>query len=733
MRPDHFSLRGMLAVCSLGIVTFSINLRAQTSAGMLDDRRFTEAELRNLVELPPGGFLGELEAGRLTAGRKTLFIDPAADPLIGNNNFRHLLRRVPGAMLVEEELQGVHFNVGFRGITPNGGVLTPVYQDGFPLNVDTFGTRFVASVPDANQISQVQFIHGGTGVLFGSQAGGAVNLLSYPSAGDQPWRLKNTVTVGYRGYVSELFEASGTLEEFSYSAFGRFARGEGFPAVPVSNQPGFDNTSAGFTLTKRLADAAALTLGYNMYLFGSDAISGVALSTAGVNNLLNYYFQDVDRHAVNLFYEHNLGAASRVETRLWYHDTEGVRDYTPTATLGLARERFHFAGIDARASHQYDFGRFAGNILTAGFTVQGADSPLDSSPSTAGTNPISLERHDLNAAVFVENKFQLHERWSVTPGFRFDYAEVAGNGPRGGAALIVDRHFRDTEPLFSLATEVDVLAPRGLNQRPLVAYASIANGYRPPTYNETVNQGFGTALAGDLENARLYEGQVGLRGTPARWLTYDLAGFWISFKDQFATVGGVVRNAGDTRHRGIECFTELDWFGLCDWLGGVTPASGPRLGPRSPETETGLARWGRLSTFAGVTWLDTEIRRSPFAGADGLDVPYAPEWTLRAGLACHYFERLKVVLSFRYFTDQLGNVNNDHQLIRNNSAAIVPDHGVLDLAMEHTCWKDRITVFANLNNLLDRQYFTGFQGGAAAGNRLLAPRFNAYGGLRLTF
>jgi Fe(3+) dicitrate transport protein len=706
---------------------------AQPAAGILDEQRFTEVELRNLVELPAAGFLGELEGGLLTAGRNALFLDPAADPLIANNNFRHLLRRHPGAMLVEEELQGVHFNVGFRGMTPNNGILTPTYQDGFPLNVDTFGTRFVASVPDVNQISRAQFLHGGTGVLAGSQAGGVVNLFSYPAAGDQPWRVKNTATVGYRGYVGELFEASGTLEEFSYSAFGRYARGDGFPATPVSNQPGFDHTSAGFTLTKRFQDTAALTLGYNMYLFDSDAISGVALATGGVNNLLNYYFQDVDRHAVNLLYEHNLGWATRLETRAWYHDTEGVRDYTPTATLGIVRERFHYAGIDTRLSHTYDLGPLAGNILTAGFVVQGAESPLTGTPSTAGTNPFDLDRHDFNWALFAENKFQLVERWSVTPGVRFEYAEVAGDGARSAVTPNVDRHFDDTAPLFSLGTEVDVLAPRGLHERPLVAYASLASGYRPPTYNETVNQGAGTTLAGNLENAHLHEGQLGLRGTPARWLTYDVTGFWISFKDQFATVGGVVQNAGDTRHRGVESFVDLDWFGLCDWLNGVPPPTEPRLGPRSPATETGLARWGRLSTFAGVTWLDTEIRRSPFAGANGLDVPYAPEWTLRTGVAYNYFERIKAVLSFSYYTDYLGNVNNDHQMIRNNSAAVVPGYGVLDLALEHTCWNDRLTVFVNLNNLLDRQYFTGFQGGAAAGNQLLAPRFNAYGGLRLSF
>ncbi|MEW6304084.1 MAG: TonB-dependent receptor [Verrucomicrobiota bacterium] len=693
-----------------------------------ENPRLSDVDLRNLLELKPAIFLPELDGGRLYAGRKTLALDPAADAIIGNNNFRHLLARAPGVFLLEEEIQGVHFNVGFRGGAPNNGTFTKVFQDGFPLNVDSFGTRLVASAPDVNQITQVQLAYSGSSVLYGSQPGGAVNLIAYPAAGDQNYRVRSTTTAGAYGYGAELFEISGTCGDYSYAAFGRYARGDGFRV-----QPGFDNFNAGMRLERRFGDSASVSLGYQYYDFTSDQLSGVALSTGGVNNLLNYYYQDVVRHMVQMSYENDLSIGGRIESRWWYHYTDGFRDFSRTAAplLGLTTERFHYLGMDNRFIQEYDLGPLSDNALTAGFTVQYAKSPLQSDPTRAGEARLVLNRHDFNWALFAENKFQITERWSVTPGIRYEYAEIAGNGFR--ATGDINRRFGEGVLLYSLGTEVDALAPRGLQERPLVVYANFAKGYRPPTYNETINQGFGTSLDPNLENATTYEVTFGLRGTPVAWYTYDLSGFWMDYDNQYAAVGGVVRNVGRTLHQGAEWFQEVNVFGLIDAWQGTAPTDRVRLGPRSKETESGLARHGRLNLFTSISWLDTRIKESSFAGAVNLDVPYAPEWTVKAGVSYNYFERIKAALFVRSVSDYLGNAANDDRLFGNNSAALVPGHSVVDLTLECAVWKDRATLFFNANNLLNERYFSGIQGGVAAANQIIAPGRSFYGGVRFAF
>ena len=720
--------RGRCVVVWLSSGFAGILLGENYSPSTGDSSSFSEIQLRNLIELNPGGFLPDLDGTRIYSGKKTFLVDPAEDPVIANNNFRQALRRKTGVMLLEEEVQGTHFSVGYRGMTPNNAVFTQVFQDGFPLNVDVFGRRLVVSVPDLNQVTQMQFVNGGSGVLFGPQPGGSINFSSYPVAGDRSYRVRNTVAGGYFGHVSELFEVSGTVDDFSYGAFGRYSSGDGFEA-----QPGFESASGGARVIKRIGESDSVSLSYQKYHFNSDQLSSVILGSGagalGVNALLNYYFQKADQDRLDLLYQHDFAPQTRVESRAWFHYTEGSSDFSPAAnaqTLGPTTEKFSNWGTDTRLVHEYELASLTGNILTAGFTVQGTVSPIESrlrqDVIPSGTL-IDLDRHDLNWAIYAENKFQLLERWSVTPGFRFEYAEVAGHGIReedkghGAKLNSVDRRFEDYVPLFSLGTEVDLLEPRGLNLRPLVFYANVANAYRPPTYNETVMQDPRVNID-HLDSAQSYQVEAGLRGNLSSWYLYDVSAFGMRYEKQFAfsnVSGGLVENSGRTLHRGIEGFQEINLFGLIDALRETPRAPQPRTAPRSPATEVGWARHGRLSLFTAVSYLHTEIESSPEANAVGRRVPYAPEWTFKAGLAYNYFEKIKAVLSYRYVTDTFGNVNNDNSLVTDNSSAVIPSYSVVDLSLEHTCWKDRLTFFLNFNNLLDERYFASLQGQAGPG------------------
>lgn len=714
--------------------TVDVNGKNAVTETALVQERLSEIDLRNLVELPPAGFLADLEDGRIYNGDKNLFVDPAADPLNANNNFRDLLRRKTGAMLLEEEVQGVHFNVGFRGLTPNNAISMQVFQDGFPLNVDVFGARFVSFVPDVNQTTQVQFANSGFGVDNGPQVGGSVNFVSYPIAGDQPYRLRNTLTAGSFEYVSDLLEASGTLGNFGYAVFGRYARGDGFGV-----ESAFTNSDAGVRVVEQLGERDKVSLGYQYYFFDSDAISGVALNTAGVTNVLTYYYQTATMHMVNAEYEHDLSDRARIVTRAWYHATDGFRDFRALVvpTLGEVTERIHYLGSDTRFIQEYDLGATSNNVFVGGFTIQGSLNSLNSNPSRGGEARLDLDRHDFNWGVFLENKFQLCDRWSITPGLRVDRAEVAGHGIRGDGGgnnnAFVDRHFQDYQPLFSISTEFDLCQPAALKQRPAVLYASVGNAYRAPTYNELVNQGFRNRVDPDIHSAKLLQMEAGLRGTPLPWFIYDVSAFYLDYDDQFATANNLIFNGGDTHHTGFELYEEVNLLGLIDWMHSVPGSGEPRTGPRSPETESGLGRYGRLGVFAAVSYLDTEIDKSPFRGAVGTDVPYAPEWSPKAGISYNYFERIKAAIAFRYVSEHLGNLNNDDLLIQNNTTAVIPAYTVVDLSLEFTFWKDRLSLFFNLNNVFNEHYFAGLQGGNAVGNQIPAPGRNAYGGFKFTF
>ena len=93
-----------------------------------------------------------------------------------------------------------------------------------------------------------------------------------------------------------------------------------------------------------------------------------------------------------------------------------------------------------------------------------------------------------------------------------------------------------------------------------------------------------------------------------------------------------------------------------------------------------VARYGRLGLFGAVSYLDTQIEASPFAGAAGMDVPYAPEVDpesrnfLQLLRADQGGDRPQACFGLP------GELNNDDILLRNNITAMIPAYTVVDLS-----------------------------------------------------
>lgn len=696
----------------------------ETGRARGEDARLSEIELRNLVELPPSGFLSEIEGESIFAGRKTFFVDPASGPVIGNNNFRQLLKRKTGVFLEEEEIPGVRFNLGMRGLAPGNSLHSQVLLDGIPLNIDVFGTRVPVGLPDLDAVAQVDFASGGTGVLWGGHPGGLVNFRSYPAAGDQALRWSSTATAGSYGTLSELVQVSGTVEATSYAVFGRYGQGDGYGV-----QQGYDSEQGGFRFTQRLSESDVLTLGYQTYWFSAGEMTPISrVPGLGINALLNFYYQDASRQLASAVYTHDFFPETRAESRVWFSYTDTERDYRAASTnLGVLGNETSYGGFEQKFMHAYDLGGMTGQVFTAGFTAQGSLSPFHNENSAGPAAAIDLNRNEMNFGFMVENLFQLTEQWKIIPGVRLDYLEIAGEGNYLGTA--VNRSFQEVAPSFSLGTEWDILPSRRFGIRPATFYGNLSRGYRPPNYNEFVQRV--SPMAGNLESAEMLTVEGGFRGQPVSWFIYDVSAFGMDYDGQFADTGGLIRNAGRTRHAGLELYQEVNLLGCLDALRGEEESLEPRTGPRSPEGETGYSRWGRLSFFTAVTWMSVNIEESPFAGNFD-DTTYAPEWTAKWGLEYNWFERVKGALSFLHVVDHFGDPANSNNLILPAGAVPISACTVVDLSAEVSCWEDRLTFFVGLNNALGEDYEAARRA-VAPGAVVQAPGQNIYGGFKFSY
>jgi Fe(3+) dicitrate transport protein len=314
------------------------------------------------------------------------------------------------------------------------------------------------------------------------------------------------------------------------------------------------------------------------------------------------------------------------------------------------------------------------------------DSPrTDQRGTTPGADTGALrnqsDRDLLYAPIFVENKFTF-DKLSVTPGLRVENIvqsvrervnvdKALATTPLG----VKDEH--SFVPLIGLGLEYE-LKPK------VSAYANVAQSYRPAVFTEAVPTGGGATVNNDLSEGHSWQYELGLRGNPQPWLTWDTSLFYLDFDNQIGAVAGVVQNVGRSIHQGWEGAVELDLVGLYDQVNKSDTAD----------------RWGSLSLYANVMLLDAAFK----GGANNGKAPqYAAEYLLRTGLNYRWRDRAKVSL--------LGTFVDDHFADDGNTAAFqVPAYMTWDLTAEVKVWREHVSVVAGINNLFDEDYYSRIRG-----------------------
>ncbi len=234
-------------------------------------------------------------------------------------------------------------------------------------------------------------------------------------------------------------------------------------------------------------------------------------------------------------------------------------------------------------------------------------------------------------------------------------------------------------------------------------YGIVAQAYRPRTYGELVPTAPNGVVNGDLEEGHALQFELGLRGKPLPYLTFDVGAFYFNFDDQVGdiTLNGAptTGNVGDARYTGFEAAAELDILAMFN--GGV----------ESP--------WGHFNLYGNVTLLDTEFTSGP---ANGFDTTYAPDYQVKVGGIYRWKDVVKVGLLGTFVDDSFSDSNNtaDH---------FIPAYAVWDLTAEVNVWQGRIGVFAGIHNLFNEDYYGEIR------DEGIVPAYkrNYYGGVSFKF
>ncbi len=643
-------------------------------------------ETRNYPQVPP-----EIESNRILTGKKAQRVELDEQPAIADNNLRQVFARLPG-LLVSEQPIPTHQNINYRGLgDPHESEFVLFAVDGTPVASDWFGYPTTYYLPSTLRVDKVDFIRGGSALLYGPQPGPVINFITRKPQPGQAFDLLTELRAGEYGFYNAYAQISsgGDNTAWLLAADTRQTDGE-------RDHSGYQVTGVNGVWVYQPDKNQSWEVDVDLYNSQSDEPGRLTLAQYQTNpdqTTSRFNRVWIDRWSISAKHERAFNDSTSLVGKVWhsYLDRFSRRTSTFTATDPLPtsttfdRQEFTTTGLDLRVLREWG----DNHSLSVGTTLYQSDSPRDQLRSTDLVADFGNElryrqnRDTQYAAVFVENAFRFGG-WSLVPAVRFEWLEMSIDETVKLPTLrrpALDRTFSRTEPLFGFGLSRDFADSWQF-------YGNLSQGYRPMRYDDIGNPTAELAGSNDPDLAYAENIEFGVRGSPIDGLFIDASVFEITLEDKIEQVlinaTDIERiNSGDARHRGVEVAAEYD----------VLKAS-------NPSNENSLL------IYLNGAYLDAEITASTSAALIGKIPAFAPETILRSGLIWRNAQGIKVALTGTYVAEQFWQ---DSNTARGTAAtfvpALIPSFSVWDLSAEWPL-SEKFTLLGGVNNLADRQYYS---------------------------
>ncbi len=674
--------------------------------------------------------LRAVEGTAIYAGKKTEVVTlDALTVNLASNQARQIYAEIAGLNIYESDDAGLQLSIGGRGLDPNRSANFNTRQNGYDISADVLGYPESYYTPPAEALRSVEVIRGAASLQYGTQFGGLVNFVFREPNRQRSLELISRQTVGSYGLLTTFNSLSGQVKKLGYYGLYNHKRGDGFR--PNSE---FRSHNAFLHLDYQLAPVTRVSLEYTYLNYLAQQAGGLTdaqfhRDPLSSNRARNWFA--VDWQLLSLRLDHDFSERTAFSLNLFglaaSREAVGFRSNRvsqtddPTTPRDLLIGRFRNEGAEARLLHRYQIGQLDG-IALVGTKVYRAENSAVQGPGTAGEdanftlatdafpaypNQSSFIFPNRNVAVFAEHIFQFNDRFSVTPGVRYEYIRTESRGTYDRIDFdlagnpIREEAFSDNR-VFSRQLLLLGIGLSYLRSERLAVFANFSENYRSVTYNDirTVNPSF--VVDPNISDERGFTADAGLRGASGA-LRYDLNVFAIRYGDRLGEV-----LAPEVRQRADG--TEVETGRLIRRRGNI--GSALLYGLESLlEWEALQGKSSREVTYSLTTWANTSLTdsrytRSAIAGVVGNTVEFMPHLNLRAGVRFGLGNLLGSV-QHSYLSRQFTDASNALQDPADNQSGIVgtvPSYGVTDLSLAYR-WK-AVLLETGVNNLTDHRYFT---------------------------
>jgi Fe(3+) dicitrate transport protein len=433
------------------LCTTSLYSYCQNSTDTLKPKELKEIMIkswmrRDIDRLP------DVQNNIITAGKKNELINLAStNANISLKTGRQLFSKVPGVFVYDMDGSGNQINIATRGLDPHRSWEFNIRQNGVIINSDMYGYPASHYSAPMESFEKIEIVRGTGALQYGAQFGGMVNYVTKKPDSSKAFSLESMNTIGSFGLLSSYNAVGGTIKKFSYYAYYFRRHSAGYRKNSES-----DANAQFIQLQYRFSDNVSLKaeIGRSKYQYHipgplNDSMFDADARTSTRSR--NYFSPDIYIPSVKL----NWKIAKNTDVSLTASGVFGnrssvqfdafanVRDAIDPATNSYKNrqvdiDRFNSRTIESRLLHQYNIGRvkskIAGGIVymnndlhrrQLGKGTTGMDYDLALVEPDFGRDIHFLSN---NLALFAENAFSITEKWTISPGVRWENGESKMRG-----------------------------------------------------------------------------------------------------------------------------------------------------------------------------------------------------------------------------------------------------------------------------------------------------------------
>ena len=638
-----------------------------------------------------------------------------------NNNAREVFARIPGVTVWENEGSGLQINVGVRGLSPNRSWELNTRQNGVDISADVFGYPEAYYNPPLEAVETIQIVRGGASLQFGPQFGGMLNYV-LKTEKNKPFSFETQNTVGSFGLVSSFNAIGGKYKKFSYYVYNHSRSAKGWRE---NNRFQARNTHA--FLEYRFTDKTKISAEYTNSDFEMQQPGGLTDAQFKTNSKdsfrernwfgvpWNIFSINFDTK-VNANFDLSVKAFGLIGERNSVGFTKGAN--LVDAIIGNQYEKrrvdydtYKNFGVENRNLYRYNLGKIKNNLAFGMRLYQAKTERFQKGDGTTGSDfdmtvegnfPLAIQFNTKNVALFAENQFKITDKFSATPGVRYEHINSTAEGRidivSGNDVTFNEKNIVINKPLFGLGLEYKLKQTN--------FYANISQAYRPVLFGDLTPPAVRDIIDPNLKDSNGYNADLGYRGVYNKFLNFDVSVFYLSYQDRVGVVTQLNNdptpgtylfrtNLGETRNKGIESFVDLN---ITKMFGVDKP-------------------YGNLDIFASMSFIDsryvdqkviTPSKTNPSllieTNLAGNRAENAPRYIHNFGMSWgnnNISATIQYKMSGRIFTDSGNTVAPS----TTGQTGLLDGYEIMDFSSEYKFYK-KYNLRAGINNLLNKDYAT---------------------------